>query len=322
MKKIQKSNKRDVLIILSVILLVLAVIMALISTSKITAKTEKLLEYKENSHIGYDIKEDNISIDFDYNFLTDKKISFDYNYDITATIVATNKETGKNLLYNQIVLMPSKKIGEVDTATYSIKESLNINYEEYEKIVKEKINKQDLNKIDSYVEISLNTNTFSNDFSEKLQVKSSSLIKIPLLKDDPFISKKELKETNYLVGVKDELIKNKKLFAIAIIMTSLSLIILIGAFILYLINPNIENSYNREYKKVVKMVENYDELIERVYKIPSLKEKKIIEVSNIADFITLRDKYDLTITMVDEGDIVIFLMFHNNKAWKYIIEKK
>ncbi len=323
MHKKEKSNKRDILITFSIILFLLALFMAIISTSKVTAKKEELLEYRENSYIDYEVKEDNnININFNYNFLTNKKISFDYDYDITASVIARNKETDKNMYYNQIILMPSKKIGEVDTATYNINESLNINYEEYNKIVKEKLNKQDLTKIDAYMEISLNTNTISNNFSEKMQVNSNTLVKIPLLKDNILITKNELKEKNYLIGVKDVLIKNKKLFAIAIIMASLSSIILIIAFITFLINPTTKNNYHKEYKKVIKLLKEYDELIEVIYEMPNFKNKKIIEVNDIDDFITLRDKYELAITLVSLENFLIFIMIDNNNIWKYAIEMK
>lgn len=322
MSKSHKSNKRDILVIFSIILLVLAIFMALISTSKITANEEKLLEYKENSYIDYEINEDKkiVSINFKYNFLTSRKISFDYDYDITASIIAINKETDKNVYYNQVVLIPSKKIGEVNTAAYAITEVLNVNYEDYNKIIKEKLNKQDLSKINAYMEISLNTNTISDSFNNRLQNKSSSLLKIPLLTDDINVTKQELNETKSLLGIKDELIKNKKLFVLAIIMTSLSIIIFIGAFILYLINP--QNSYNKEYKNVSKMIREYDELIEVVFALPNLKNKKIIEVSEIKDFITLRDKYELAITLVSLKNNLYFLMFKENRVWKYFIEMK
>lgn len=323
MRKKEKSNIRDILIIFSIILFLFAVIMAIISTSKLTAKKEKLLEYRENSYINYEIKEDsNININFNYNFLISKKISFDYDYDITASVVARNKETDKNMYYNQIILIPSKKIGEVDTAAYRINESLNINYEEYNKILKEKLNKQDLTNIDAYIEISLNTKTISNDFSKKLHVNSATIAKIPLLTDNILITKSELKEKNFLIGTKDEVIKNKKLFAMAIIMTSLSLIILIIAFIIFLINPNAKNNYSREYKKVIKLLKDYDELIEVVYELPSFKNKKIITISDIDTFMTLRDKYELRITLMSSKEFLTFIMIHNNNIWKYNIEMK
>ncbi len=322
MSKKQKSNKRDILITFSIILFLFAIIMAIISTSKVTAKKEKLLEYRENSYINYEIKEDsNININFNYNFLSSKKISFDYDYDITAAVVARNKETDKNMYYNQIVLTPSKKIGEVDTATYEINEALNVNYEEFNKIVKEKLNKQDLSKIDAYLEISLNTNTISYDFNEKLKINSTSKVKIPLLADNIVITKSELKEKNFLIGIKEDLIKNKKLFALAIIMTSLSGFILICAFIVFLLNPNTKNNYRREYKKVIKLLRDYDELIEVVYEFPSFKNKKIIEVNAVDDFITLRDKYELSITLVSKDNVFTFIMDYHNNIWKYVIEK-
>lgn len=323
MIKRNKSNKKDILIILSIILFSLAIIMAIISTSKITAKKEKLLEYRENSFIDYEIKDNKfVNIDFNYTFLIDKKNSFDYDYDITASIIAHNIETGKNIYYNQVVLMPSKKIGTIDTAIYSIKEPLSINYEDYNKMVKEKINNQDLNKIDAYMEISLNTKTIFNNFSEKIAVNSKTLINIPLLKDSIVVNKKELQEKDYLIGVKKELIKNKKLFIFAIIMSSLSSSIFILVFIVSLFNPNQKNSYNREYKKVIKLLKEYDELIEVVYEMPNYKNKKNIEVSDIDDFITLRDKYELNITLVSLDKVFNFIMVYNNNIWKYTIEIK
>lgn len=328
MTKIRKSNKASILIVFSLILFIIAIIMALISTSKLAAKKEKLLEYSEKSYIDYEIKKDNINImkdifiNFNYSFLTDKKVDFDYEYDISASIIAINKDTGKNLYYRQIVLVPSKKIGQVDTATYLINESLNIDYDEYNKILEESLEKKNLNNIEASLTITLNTNTISESFDEKLQVNSSSVINIPLLNNDEPITKKELNEKSNLIGFKEEIIKNKKLFAISIVMASLSSIILIVAFIYILMNPTIENSYNKEYKKVAKIVRDYDELIERTYKMPSLKDKQIIEVSNINDFIAIRDKYELTFTMVDKNDIVLFIMLYNNKVWQYSIEKK
>lgn len=323
MIKRNKSNKKDILIILSIILFSLAIIMAIISTSKITAKKEKLLEYRENSFIDYEIKDNKfVNIDFNYTFLIDKKNSFDYDYDITVSIIAYNIETGKNIYYNQVVLMPSKKIGIIDTAIYSIKEPLSINYEDYNKMVKEKINNQDLNKIDAYMEISLNTKTIFNNFSEKMAVNSKTLINIPLLKDNIVVNKKELQEKDYLIGVKKELIKNKKLFIFAIIMSSLSSSIFILVFIVFLFNPNQKNSYNREYKKVIKLLKEYDELIEVVYEMPNYKNKKNIEVSDIDDFITLRDKYELNITLVSLDKVLNFIMIYNNNIWKYTIEIK
>lgn len=328
MTKSQKSNKASILIIFSLILFIIASLMVLISTSKITAKKEELLKYSENSYIDYEIKKNDnnvvkeIIINFNYNFLADKKVDIAYDYDIVGQITATNKESNKNLYYDKFVLIPSKKIGALDTVTYIIKEQFNINYEEYNKMLKENLKEQDINNIDASLVIFLNTNTISNNFSEQFQIKSSSTINIPLLTNDIEITKKELNETNNLMGIKDEVIKNKRLFAISIIMASLAALVLIVAFILFLIEPNIKNSYNKEYKKVKKMLKDYDELIERTYQMPSLKEKKVIEVSNIDYFIAIRDKYELTFIMVDKEDKVVFVMIYNNKAWQYIIEKK
>lgn len=328
MTKTQKSNKVSILIIFSLILFVIATIMVLISTSKIVAKKEKLLDYREKSYIDYEIKRNDnnmikeIFFDFNYSFFADRKLDIDYDYDITAEIIATNKETSKILYYNQVVLIPSKKVGVLDTVIYNIKESLNINYEEYNEMLKENFKKYDLNNIDAYFIISLNTNTISSNFTENLKINSISTINIPLLNNDIEITKQELNELNNLIGIKDEVIKNKNLFVISIIMASLAAIILILAFILFLINPTIVNSYNKEYKKVMKIIRDYDELIKRTYKMPSLKDKKIIEVFNIDDFIAFRDKYELTFTMIDKENMILFVMVYNNKVWRYSIDKK
>ena len=119
----------------------------------------------------------------------------------------------------------------------------------------------------------------------------------------------------------DYSIKNKDMIMCATVVGGIAILLFVISLLILIIKPSNRVSYKSEYKKVRRMVKDYDELIKRTYKMPSLKGKKITELKLIDEFMAIQDKYELNMTMVEKEDSVVFVLVTDSKAWMYSIDK-
>lgn len=333
MSKGKKGNKLGIFIALSLILFVIAIIMFFVSTTSGSAEVKDFFKYNVASTIEYSIypdKGDNkeynsdkvkqVNTTINYSFFTDNKIDIEYLSDIEATLLAKEQD-GKVILKKSYLLKEEVKEKIANTNNLNINEDLEIDYEKYNNLAKEELKNHDLKDLDVYLEVALNVKTESNVSKNKFENTSKTILNIPLLKESFEITPKPVREENTFNGKVSTLIKNKQIFIYSILTACVAGVILIITFICFLVNPSNDLSYHSEYRKVRKMVREYDELIKRTYKMPSIKDKSVKELDSIDEFMSIQDKYDLPMTMVEKERDVIFVMVDNKKAWTYSIAK-
>ena len=341
MKNEKRGNKSGILISLSLVLFVIAIVMAATSVTKTVAEDKKVLAYSEISSIDYKVytkpelaleKEyfgkgevydasfiSNIVAHYDYSFLADNKLDIEYKYNIEAILTATRN--GEEVINKKYSLLADEEEKVKKMTGFKISEIIDIDFNTYNQILLGELAYQNLEEFDCKIDVILNVQTNSEILDKKIDSSTKTLLSIPLLKNNFKIDETHVKDYQEVLTQVDEIIKNKKLLTCSILMACIAGVILIIAFINFLVNPNSYGGYKSEYRKVKKMVKDYDEIIKRTYKMPSMKDKKVQEVGTIDEFMTLQEKYDLPMTMVEKEDYVVFVIMTNSKAWTYSIKK-
>lgn len=275
---------------------------------------EDYLNYSEKSNIDYKVylKENNfydtdyllkdrvyvaslidkINMDFNYNFTSDKNIDAIFKYNINAKLLITDINN-ENIYYEkEYVLLPEKEISLKDNKTKTIIETINVNYDQYNKIANSFKNNYALNtknKLIIYFNVDKNFmnngNIFNND-------KNKMSLEIPLSEKSVEIKldTNEINNNNkLLLSTKNEYKINVYfivLFVLAIIVFILVLLKTIK-YVKCLVNSdNCYDSY------INKLLNEYDRLIVKTNTSPFKNKddkENIINVENFEELLDVRD---------------------------------
>ena len=278
-------------------------------------------EYMESGQTYLASLVDYIDIDFDYHIGYSKVINATSAYDIKATIIATDPKT-KNVIWNDYkkVLLPKKEVKYDDKKDAFIKESIRINYNEFNDFLKDYSNKNHIN-VDAYLSVVLSVkNKGKYEHLENINSDNSIEIKIPLNEVNFKIDKTiEAKKNNFVYKENNEDVRIRNL----IIGGILWIVIIVLASILalsyrsYVIN---EGEYNRKLKKILA---TYDGIIVNVDKLPSLDKMNVAHVSEFEELVDAQNEVRLPINFKENKrkGIAKFVLIRNDLAWVYTLKE-
>jgi len=285
-------------------------------------------EFFVNKYLGKDrqyIAEliDYISTDFEYNILLDNdNISYKYDYKIEMEAEIIDKET-ENIIFNKRKEVICKQDLLADNGIY-INENVKVDYNYYNKLVKELINTYGLmDNVKSTLFVKLYVN-YECEFNELKDIATNEVIltmQMPLnertvdisldndvfsLKNDVFIFKSN---TNYTVFLIFSLIFG----GIAIYLT----------YTLIKYYVNINNYTSTFDKNLSKILKNYSSYIQKAEGSFDFRDYKILIVDEFESMLELRDMLSKPIMMIEDSinGIVKFVIASNDIAYIYQLMK-
>lgn len=279
--------------------------------------------YKENSNVDYKVylKEnkffqnnfldkgnqyiasiiDYINATFNYELkMEEENVDYRYSYEIKAEVNVKEKKTENSLYKQEETLISEKSFNINSNKNVKIGESLTIDYNRYNELIKQFINMYDLDDIESTLNINMYVNVISScdEFAEDNSNQSVVTLSIPLTTKTVGIdiNSNIIDNTNNILACKDNDGFNV-LMIVLILTTTISDLALIICLMRYVIGTRTaESIYDRELKKILN---NYRSYIQKINNNFDLSDYQVLNVDTFNDMLEIRDTIQEPILMVE-----------------------
>ena len=303
------------------------------------------ITYKETSNLDYKVKLkqndfyetdtlnkgmvyvasliDKVDINFNYEFMIDKKSNINFEYDIIGKlIISDNNDRNKTFFQKDYILLKNNKDKMNNNGEHKINQDISIDYGYYNNLA----NKFRINygvDTSSNLIIYLNIHEKNESNSEfDLNNNSAMSLTIPLSQKAVNITMdyKEINKTSKLVRDKKVIISSYLRLILGIIS------LLIGIYFVYkyiriLLKLRIKRTKYDKY--IRKILNEYDRLIVETTTPPTFKGKNIIEINRFQELLDVRDNLRLPIKyyVVDKHKESNFYINHDEELYILIIKE-
>ena len=339
-----KNNhtKRQLILILFFLLLIfLGIVCLFIGYNN---KKTVSLKYKENNDIDYKVylKDneyfdseyidkgktyitsliDHIHIDYKYNIDYDQQVKATYKYKVIAQIEANKVENSSgNYWTKQYDVTKYRNDSIEDISHYSIMQSVDIDYNKYNEILKGFKNTVGLANSEGILKVILQIESKVDGEEISSPIDSKLILKMPL-------SQLAIEATidsdvnNRVKDISKTVRDNNPIYLVLTLVGILS--ILVSLLVLWVLIRNrhvykLNNKYEVELKRIIN---TYDSIIVNVEELPDISEYNLIKVESFDELIDAHSEVRMPINYYQAKDYSIFLLFNDNTAWKYVLEKK
>lgn len=302
------------------------------------------LKYKANSNIDYNVylKEndffkdnflgkdnqyiasliDYIDADMNYEISMDEaNVAYEYSYRIEAEVDVVDSTT-KNSLYNFKEELVKPVLRSADS-NLKINESINVNYNYYNDLIKRFLAVYDLDELESTLQINMYVKVLgscdsSNDASQETKVSLS----IPLTTKTVAID-----ISSNLVSNEDNILvcreSNSGAFVfllIAILFVVIDFIVIVSLVRYILSTRSASTIYDKELKKILV---NYSSYIQKINSDISLGDYEIVDVDTFTDMLEIRDTIQQPILMIEDKanrETRFMIPSRNNFIYIYVLK--
>ena len=267
---------------------------------------------------------DYIHINYIYNLNYSEEVSGDYSYRIDAFIFA-NKSGGEGYYWSKrFNLVEPKTLSLNNTKNLFIKESVDIDYNKYNKILEEfkkdySLGTDGLLKIQLVVE----SNTTGEKYTENIKVPSSLNLSVPLLEKAVEVSiEKDAVSVDKELTMVDPVARNIKIICFFL---GIFIILLTIALIIKIVINRMINRQNHLYASTLKKyVESHDSIIANVENLPDITDLNTVRVSSFEELIDVYNEVRMPINFYEnkEHTRATFRIINDSMCWEYILDKK
>jgi hypothetical protein len=231
-----------------------------------------------------------VNAQLEYSFRADETLQYDYNYDVTAKLVATESgQDGKVLYENQEVIKATKTVDNQIGQSLNIKEDVAIDYGKYNNLITAFRSDYGLT-IDSYVIITMNIKLHAkhDSFNTPLNISQPVALKIPLSERTINVEMKsdQLTNSGTLEETAPNLAKNLVYIVLALASAAVFIIDLVTSIIILLHREARRSAYEKELRHIL---HDYNQLIVEVEHVPTVPRGKVVEVKNFDELLDARD---------------------------------
>ena len=260
---------------------------------------------------------DHLNIKYNYKIKLNSNVSGYYTYYIKA--ILSSEQKGANFWIKEYALTKEKTIVLDNMSEYSITDEVDVNYQDYYKILldfksKYNIDTDELAKFVLVVNSHYSNNKLDIDFDNDNNIE----LIIPLNDTATSI------EVNESVNTKDnELMKSYyKEYEIYGIMCLCSFMISI-IFIILIINLYIRGKRVVDYNSILKgLLDKYDDIIVDAKGVPEFKKYNVIQIKNFDELLDVYNNVQEPINHYQEENKAIFTIINKKVIYVYeLIDK-
>lgn len=269
---------------------------------------------KDNEYISSLI--DKIEANFDYLISVEENISYNYSYKIESNVYIKRKNSSE-YLYNKTDTILDKVNKTSDEKLVNISETVNIDYNAYNNLMKKFVNSYALDDIESILTVNMYVNVLGacDNIMDTVDKESVLSIKIPLTTRVVDIESSDnlLNNQNNLLECKKN-IENTLVFLILFIGFLIVGLILLYVTVKYIVKTRTaENIYQREIKKILN---NYGSYIQTLTNKFDFKNYQILHIKSFNDMLEISDTINQPILMKENNDKTgaYFLILANTKV--------
>lgn len=322
---INQTKKRQVILSLVAAAAICFIFAVCFFITYINKKEAYYVSYDESSNIDYKVHiheneffkgnylDDNkqyiarlinyINASFQYNLsLDEENVEYKYSYRIEADVNVEQTSTGKSLYNSKHELLKTKKSTTTEK-NVTIKENIDIDYNQYNQLIRKFINVFSLEDTKSTLDINMYINVVGSceNFDSNESKQSVLTLSIPLTTDTIGID-----ISNNLVNTENNVMQCKPKFDLNWLNIVFTVIFsLTGvAVIIYAIKYEIktrtaENIYEKELKKILN---NYSSYIQTLNSDFDFSEYQPLRLDSFNDMLEIRDTIKQPILMREKHD--------------------
>ncbi len=263
-------------------------------------------------------------IDLNYEFVGNKKVNMEYNYNIIATLIGTIKDNDnedKQVWERKFILKKDTKNKQESTDKIDINEKTTIDFDYYKGLVDdyEKTYRVSINAF-----LKVRCNVINSIISEDIDVNSGKVedyieLEIPINNTISEVKQDYENTTTRSINTKTEnydLLKN--------ILYVLGTIFIIESIILIVLElKKSKKILDRKYKyNINHMLKYYKDLIVTVDNKPDIEGLKVIQLSTLEDLIDVAEQTKNNIILFEKPYLSRFYVIVNNYVYVYKLIKK
>lgn len=316
----QLKRKRTILsyfcIVVILTVLILSLVLAFINQNKpyyINYNEKGTVEYKvflkENEFFQKDyLKENNqyiaslinnITADFNYVLEITENVEYKYSYKINAEVDVKEKGTSNSLYTFEEELIKEKTDTVYNGETIVLTESLNIDYNRYNDLIKKFISVYDLDDIESTLNVVMYVTAQGNceEKTENADNESTISLSIPLTTKTMAIDiSSDLIDASSFLAC-EEKSDLSILILFALLVTAGADLFVIYCLAKYVVSTRTaENIYEAELKKILN---NYSSYIQKINNDFDLSGYQVLKVDTFTDMLEIRDTIQEPILMLE-----------------------
>lgn len=341
MKKIKKID-----VVIAIMMAALSVFLLYLGAN---FKIEKRLAYSEEGNVDYRVylKENNdystpflgkgrkyiaslidhIEVNYKYAFKSNVDMDYTCNYYVLATASIKEGDDDSKVIYQKDKYLIGSQTKQVKgQKELRLDETVNVDYDEYNKIVSDFNTKYGLggNKNTLSLSFGIELAGKNDDFETPLSDNSGMELSLPLT-DKTLAISAEYREIDDR-GTKIEVSSNKTFNSICYILG-----VVFGVFglgmIAVLIKKYLElkKKETRYQKEKAEIISRYGRVISNVDDIKSVSATTFIDVDSFEDLLNIRDCLDKPVLFSETHDgqeVAWFLVVDNETAYRYVLQGK
>lgn len=262
-----------------------------------------------------------IDVDFSYYLSYSDKVNGSSNYNVVATIIASDANSG-DIVWDsyQKELLETKSISIDNGKDYNINETVSIDFKEFNKFLNDFKNNNQMPvkaylKVGLYVANSAEHKNFNNITSSNALEIRIPLNEINFKITEDVKSKKENFETT-------ESRKKDKMFSMIIggVLWVVAVVLAASLALQYHNDVKKEGAYNRKLRKILS---TYDSIIVNVEKLPFVGELSVVYVTSFEELVDAQSEVRLPINFKENKakHVARFVLIRNNLAWVYTLKE-
>ncbi len=280
--------------------------------------TQKYIK-KDSTYMGKLIN--HIDIDFNYYLSYSDKLAASSNYNVVATIIATDANSGEVVWDSyKKELLETKTISVEDGKDYNINETVSVDYKEFDKLINDFRNNNQIPvkaylKVGLYIANSANHEHFKN-------ITSSNMMEVEIPLNEGSFKITENVSSKKDVFQKTESRKKDKMFSMIIggVLWVVAVILSATLALQYHNDAKREGAYHRKLRKILT---TYDSIIVNVEKLPFVGELSVVYVTSFEELVDAQSEVRLPINFKENKakHVARFVLIRNNLAWVYTLKE-
>jgi hypothetical protein len=266
---------------------------------------------------------DNLEAKFIYDFQTDEAVTYDYTYDISAKLVATEAgDDGRVLYENDDVIVPSRTLDGESGQSLVIRENVEIDYDKYNDLIMAFRSDYGLT-IESSVTVILNVavRAVNDNFSEPIKTNQKIALKIPLSERTINVVVESDKLNNS--GSIEQKVYNFDKNMIFVIMAGVSGVMFVAVLVVSIVIFIWRRSRRTDYEKTLgRILHEYNQLIVEVERMPKVPRNKVVEVTDFDELLNAHDTIGQPILHMVGEDDSLFAIEGQDIVYTYVLSAK
>ena len=310
-------------------------------------KEQKVIQYSEKSNLDYKVylnendfydqeylgKDmfyvasliDKIHIDFNYDFSIEEMVDLNFQYDIIGKVVISDENDTRIYYEKEYQLLDKNNVSLVDDYSRNIRETIVIDYDQYNSIANQFKNSYGLDttsklviyfKVDKSLLGDSGHNLFVDD-----RINMMSIV-IPLSEKSVDISMnyKDINNQSRIVDNTSLFVHNIMYFVFGIFVIVISFVFLFHFFKMLSYVHKKKNAYDVYIDKII---EEYDRYIAETTSSPFLTQKNIVKIQKFTELLDIRDnlKQPIMYYNVSDHEKCYFYIDYNDKVYLTTIKK-